>query len=326
MEAAQAVEAVAFDRSQRAAQAGRASRGRGRVGASPTRLRWRCGSRRGGRSGGWGGRRSSPPSCPPRTPNSARGGCRRGRRCCSRGRPRCCAGRTAPRSTSSWRRGSRGGVIGGSRARPARRPTGSTRTPPSHRARVAETRAARQHPPGAGHDGAAVGGAAGRPGGGLLRRPRPRRRHHRRGPATPADAGRSWPTPSSNASPDRPPPPAVPVEIELLMTDTSAARPPGTPGREEPALIPGYGPIPAGTARELALRRRRPRRRVAAAAVPPSRHRAAGRDGDAKPRVHRQPAPLPAPTRPDLPHPVLRRPHPARRPRPPPRPTADPPP
>ena len=49
--------------------------------------------------------------------------------------------------------------------------------------------------------------------------------------------------------------PAVPVEIELLMSDTSLLAPPGTPGREEPALIPGYGPVPAGLARDLALGR-----------------------------------------------------------------------
>jgi Domain of unknown function (DUF222)/HNH endonuclease len=42
---------------------------------------------------------------------------------------------------------------------------------------------------------------------------------------------------------------AVPVEIELVMTDRTLLDPDST----EPATIPGYGPVPAALARELAL-------------------------------------------------------------------------
>ena len=108
---------------------------------------------------------------------------------------------------------------------------------------------------------------------------------------------------------------AVPVEIELVMTDATLLA-----GGTEPALIPGYGPIPAGPARDLALGTRdddAPRwlRRL----YRHPRQRRARRDGHPPPRVHHQPAPLPAPTRPDLPHPLVRRARPARRPHPPPR-------
>ena len=42
---------------------------------------------------------------------------------------------------------------------------------------------------------------------------------------------------------------AVPVEVELVMSDETLL------GGPEPALIPGYGPVPAGVARDLALGR-----------------------------------------------------------------------
>ena len=190
------------------------------------------------------------------------------------------------------------------------------------RARVAEYAAARQHPPRTGHDGPALRRPARRPRRRLLRRPVSSRRHHlyRRGnPWARADHGRH-----RRRAPDGPGGrPDVPVEIELVMTDTTLLAPAGTPGREEPALVPGYGPVPAGLARDLVLGSGASDDRVptsapavAATPVPP----AAGTGELAAmdtppPRVHRQPAPLPAPTRPDLPHPVLRRPDPARRPR-----------
>jgi hypothetical protein len=46
---------------------------------------------------------------------------------------------------------------------------------------------------------------------------------------------------------------AVPVEAEIVMTDLALLAPPGTPGREEPAHLTGYGPIPASFARDLVL-------------------------------------------------------------------------
>ena len=43
----------------------------------------------------------------------------------------------------------------------------------------------------------------------------------------------------------------VPVEVNLLLpADTLLARP-GHPGRDEPAIIPGHGPVPAAWARDL---------------------------------------------------------------------------
>jgi hypothetical protein len=50
--------------------------------------------------------------------------------------------------------------------------------------------------------------------------------------------------------------PDVPVEIHLIMTDQSLLTPNqagGAGGPEEPAVLDGYGPIPAGLARALAL-------------------------------------------------------------------------
>ena len=50
----------------------------------------------------------------------------------------------------------------------------------------------------------------------------------------------------------------VPVEVNLLLpTDTLLARP-GHPGRDEPAVIPGHGPVPAAWARDLILTSRAP--------------------------------------------------------------------
>ena len=73
-------------------------------------------------------------------------------------------------------------------------------------------------------------------------------------------------------APDGPgrPRPTVPVEIELVMTDTTLLAPAGTPGREEPALVPGYGPVPAGLARDLVLGS------GASDAGPPARHGGCG--------------------------------------------------
>jgi Domain of unknown function (DUF222) len=49
---------------------------------------------------------------------------------------------------------------------------------------------------------------------------------------------------------------AVPVEIELVMTDRTLLGDligPGADGADEPGTLVGYGPVPAGLARELAL-------------------------------------------------------------------------
>ena len=45
----------------------------------------------------------------------------------------------------------------------------------------------------------------------------------------------------------------VPVEVNLVLADTTLLAPPGAPGRDEPALLPGYGPIPARIARQFVL-------------------------------------------------------------------------
>ena len=51
---------------------------------------------------------------------------------------------------------------------------------------------------------------------------------------------------------------AVPVEVNLLLpTDALLARP-GEPGRDEPAVMPGHGPVPAAWARDLILNSRAP--------------------------------------------------------------------
>ena len=47
---------------------------------------------------------------------------------------------------------------------------------------------------------------------------------------------------------------AVPVEINLVMTDTSLLARSGEPGYDEPAHLDGYGPVPAALARDLAYR------------------------------------------------------------------------
>ena len=74
-------------------------------------------------------------------------------------------------------------------------------------------------------------------------------------PATPAPAARSWPTPSSSASPDRPPPTDVGVEVRLVITDRALLA-----GDHEPAHLEGYGPVPAGLGpRPRRRRHRRPR-------------------------------------------------------------------
>ena len=43
----------------------------------------------------------------------------------------------------------------------------------------------------------------------------------------------------------------VPVEVGLVMTDRALLAAPGTPGSEEPGLVDGHHPVPAGIAREL---------------------------------------------------------------------------
>ena len=90
----------------------------------------------------------------------------------------------------------------------------------------------------------------------------------------------------------------VPVEIELVMSDETLL------GGNEPAQIPGYGPIPAGLARDLATSGEQAPRWLRRLFRHP-RDRATGRHGQPTPRVHRQPAPLPALARPDLPHPMV---------------------
>ena len=47
---------------------------------------------------------------------------------------------------------------------------------------------------------------------------------------------------------------AVPVEINLGMTDTSLLARSGDEGYDEPAHLDGYGPVPAALARDLAYR------------------------------------------------------------------------
>ncbi|TGO04252.1 HNH endonuclease [Serinibacter arcticus] len=44
---------------------------------------------------------------------------------------------------------------------------------------------------------------------------------------------------------------AVPLQVGLVMTDAALLAPPGSPGRNEPARLTGYGPVPAPWARDL---------------------------------------------------------------------------
>ncbi len=162
-------------------------------------------------------------------------------------------------------------------------------------------------------------------------------------------------------------PAAVPVEVQLVMTDTTLLA-----GGTEPAHLPGHGPIPAALARSLlrgdpgsgrgsgpgtgrppggagtgtssasdgtgtrsapggvrtadthsapprqhspgrlrALRRDRPSgRRVGTPALHHPGRLRPGRHGLAPPHLRRRAAPLPHRPRPDLPHPLVRRPDP----------------
>ena len=58
---------------------------------------------------------------------------------------------------------------------------------------------------------------------------------------------RSWPTPWSSGSPDRPTADAVPVEVTAGDVGTR----PCCGGGDEPGELAGAGPVPAGTARAL---------------------------------------------------------------------------
>lgn len=44
---------------------------------------------------------------------------------------------------------------------------------------------------------------------------------------------------------------SVPLQVGLVMTDEALLAPPGSPGRDEPARLTGYGPVPAPWARDL---------------------------------------------------------------------------
>ena len=41
---------------------------------------------------------------------------------------------------------------------------------------------------------------------------------------------------------------AVPIEVNLILPATTLFARPGEPGRDEPAVIPGHGPVPAAWA------------------------------------------------------------------------------
>ena len=142
------------------------------------------------------------------------------------------------------------------------------------------------------------------------------------GPPTPAStaaaAARSWPTPSSNASPADPPRSRSPIAVNLVISDDTLFG-----GGPTPARVPGYGPIPAAMARQLvadaADRRPHPKPPCAGCTdtPPPGRWSRWNRAPGASPRAW--PRFIAAPRR-HLPHPVLRRPHPPHRPRRRPRP------
>ena len=100
---------------------------------------------------------------------------------------------------------------------------------------------------------------------------------------------------------------AVPVEVQLVMTDATLLGQDPTP-----AHLHGYGPVPAPLVR--AWLADTTRRGVAAPALHPPPDRGAGRDGLHPPRLHRRAAPVPHPPGPDLPHPLVRRPDPPPRP------------
>jgi hypothetical protein len=51
---------------------------------------------------------------------------------------------------------------------------------------------------------------------------------------------------------------AVPVEVNLLLPTDALLAPEVAPGRDEPAVVPGHGPVPAQWARDLILHSRAP--------------------------------------------------------------------
>ncbi len=133
--------------------------------------------------------------------------------------------------------------------------------------------------------------------------------------ATSAPAGRSWPTPWSSGSPDRPPP-----ARSRSRCSWSCPRRPCSRGGDEPGDLVGAGPVPAGVARGPGHRPGRDG--LAAPGLRPTRRRVAGRDGLQAAPVPRRAAPAAAGPGPDLPDPLVRGPDPAHRPRRSPSPTA----
>ena len=100
---------------------------------------------------------------------------------------------------------------------------------------------------------------------------------------------------------------AVPVEVQLVMSDTALLGHDPTP-----AHVHGYGPVPAPYAPDLAGRHRR--RRVGSPALHLSTRAGSGRHGLHPAHLPRRPAEVPDHSRPDLPHPLVRRPDPPPRP------------
>ena len=90
----------------------------------------------------------------------------------------------------------------------------------------------------------------------------------------------------------------VPVEVQLVMTDKTLFG-----GDDEPALLQGYGPIPAALARRLV--RDTKQRGVAAPALHPPQRWCAGRDGLATTDLSRRVAPVAGHPGSDVSHPVV---------------------
>ncbi len=103
------------------------------------------------------------------------------------------------------------------------------------------------------------------------------------------------------------------IEIQLVMTDRTLLQ-----GDSEPARLPGYGVVPGGWAREIAVPDQdRPDEHLAPAALHRPGHRRSGGDGIESKALPARTAPLCSSPGPDVPYAVLRRPDQATGPCPP---------